>query len=279
MKICIFRDTHPRSLRICDSLEEGVKRVGWDYCSTYDVHLEPRGDMIVAYGWKNFHMFDTYRRAGLPFMFIDLGYWSRKKARSDYGGNHKVVLSAKHATNYFQRNRPSDRIGEDAPKIQPWRKSGSHIVLAGLSAKSAAGSGLRNLEWETWAIERIRSVTDRPILYRPKPSWKEAAPIPGTKFSYGESTSIEQALENAFALVTLHSNAALDALCAGVPVFSAEGLASAVSHKTIEQMISDPRRDIDREQFLADVSYCHWRRAEISSGAMFDCFIQDGLIR
>lgn len=251
--------------------------MGWDVHSTFDLHTVPMGDLIAGYGWRNYQMFKLYRDAGRPFIYVDLGYWNRKKARSDYGGYHKVVLNARHATEYFQRGRPSDRRTIECPTVSPWQPEGRHIIIAGLSGKGALSSGLKPLEWEQWAIKVLRRVTDRPIVYRPKPSWKDARPIPLTQFSPG-TVSIEDALVGAYALVTLHSNAAIDALCAGVPIFAGEGLASVMSVENLRDIV-EPRRDIDREQFLNDVSYCHWRRSEIASGAVFQQFVDDGLIR
>jgi hypothetical protein len=221
-------------------------------------------------------MFNTYRTAGLPFIYIDLGYWNRKKARSDYGGFHKVVLNARHATDYFQRNRPHDRV-TGAPLIEPWRTGGRHIVLAGLSGKGAAGSGLAPLQWETLAITQIPRYTHRPTMNRPKPSWTHARQITATTSNPNQHTPAK-ALTDAHALVTLHSNSAIDALCAGVPIFSAEGLASVASMKGLEEIETPQRGVFDREQFIADVGYCHWIRAEITYGTVFRCFIKDGMV-
>lgn len=248
--------------------------MGWKVLDTEEAHLVPKADLFMAYGWVNRPMFEAYRRAGLDFVYIDLGYWARKRARSDYGGLHKVVVNGRHATSYFRdRPRPHDRL-EQAPTIQPWRQ-GNRIILAGLSAKGAVGSGMRPLAWEHEMIAAIRKVSRRPITYRPKPSWRDARPIEGTTFSPGEQP-IEEVLRGAHALVTLHSNAALDALAAGVPVHAVEGLSSVMS--TPIEEIETPHRPSDREQFFADVSYCHWTRQEISNGIVFDIFRSEGLL-
>lgn len=274
MNVCVFRYQHPRSKKIADALADGAKRVGWGVVDTEEEHLQPKADMLLAYGWRNQPMFEAYRRAGLHFIYCDLGYWSRKRARSDYGGYHKVVLDGRHATSYFRRNRPGDRL-EGAPLIGPWQQGGRHIVLAGLSAKGAVASGMRPLAWEYQTIAALRKLTDRPIIYRPKPSWRDARPIEKTIFSPGEQL-IEEVLRGAHMLVTLHSNAALDALAAGVPVHAVEGLASVMS--TPLENVENPLRPNDRQQFFADVSYCHWVRTEIASGMVFDQFRADGLL-
>lgn len=275
MKVCVFRYQHPRSKRIADALAEGARRVGWAVLETDEPHSVPRADVFMSYGWCNKPIFDAYRAAGLHYVYVDLGYWQRKKAKSDYGGFHKVVVDDRHATSYFRRlPRPASRLAE-APSIEPWQSPGKHIVLAGMSAKSAPHSGFMPLAWERSVIRELKAVTDRPIVYRPKPSWRTAQPIQGTQFSPGEQP-IDEILKDAHALVTLHSNAALDALAAGVPVHSAEGLASVLSTPLSE--IERPSRPADRQQFFADVSYCQWKKDEIASGMVFDLFRSEGLL-
>ncbi len=276
MKICIYIDRHPRSKYIGNSLKAGAEAMGWETEVVRENHHQPRVDILATYGWKNRPLMEMYRQAGGNYFYIDLGYWGRKHHDGDYSGYHKVVLNARHPTEYFQRFRKGDRLDDTAPKIFPWKENGSHIVLAGLSRKGAESLGFEPYSWEKSTIEHIRGFSSRPIIYRPKPSWAEARPIPGTIFSFGRET-IHDVLENAHLLVTHYSNAAIDALCWGVPVIAEEGPAKVMSDRW--ENLESPRRADNREQFLADVSYCHWRRSEIASGRMFGQFLDDGLIR
>lgn len=278
MKVCIFRYHHRRSKELAAALADGVAAMGWTPIVTDQerIVLSCNADVFASYGWVNKPLFDLYRDTGRTFLYLDLGYWSRKNGMGDYSGYHKVVVNGRHATAYFKVDRPDDRL-DDAPTIQGWRGDGSHIVVAGMSAKSAPASGFRPLEWEHRVIAEIRKLCDRPIVYRPKPSWKDARPIVGTRFSSVRET-IRDALAGAYGLVTLHSNAAIDALAAGVPICASEGLASAVSCESIAELINRPRRDMDREAFLRQVSYCHWTRHEISDGKMFAQMVEDRVL-
>lgn len=280
MRICIRHDPNNlRSIKIGQALALGARAMGWNPIETDREHSEPKGDLIAAYGWANANLFETYRRAGGSYVYVDLGYWGRKKFRSDYGGMHKVVVNARHATEYFQRRpRPADRMA-GAPILKPWRENnGNRIIVAGLSAKAAKSHGLASMEWEMSAIAMLRQITSRPLIYRPKPSWKEAAPIAGIEYSPC-TVPIEDALRSAYALVTLHSNAAIDAIAAGVPVFASSGLPSAVSFKLISEIEDPPTVSAAaRYQFLADVSYCHWSRDEMASGAVWQHLKDEGLI-
>ncbi len=267
---------NPRSGVIAKALAEGARRLDWDVVVTDAWAQDPGADLVAGYGWCNHRLFDRYRAAGKQFIYVDLGYWQRKSFMGDFNGYHKVVVDGRHATGYFQRNRPHDRL-DGAPEIKPWRRDGTEIVLAGLSPKAAAASGLASLAWEKKMIEEIQAVTDRPIVYRPKPSWADAQPIEGVGFA-GRDRKIETVLESAWALVTLHSNAALDAIAAGVPIFAEAGLASAVSMRSIAD-IEAQTEEFDRHQLLADVGYCHWRTEEIANGALFADLLDQKLVR
>lgn len=271
-------DRHPRSKRLSEAFREGALRMGWKATVTDEQHDAPRADLCAAYGWlPHSSTLLAYRSAGLDFLYCDLGFWGRKRQSGDYDGFHKVALNDRHPTAYFRRNRPHDRL-EEAPDVHPWRGGGKHVLLAGLSAKGAVSVGQRPLEWERKTIAALRKVTRREIVYRPKPSWRDAQPIPGVGYS-PPTQSIEAALSDASAVVTHYSNCALDGLMAGIPAYAELGVATALSAPSLAALEAASAISIGaRRQFLADVSYCHWRRTEIADGKMFRQFVDDGLI-
>lgn len=280
MKVCVFRYEHPRSKRLAESLDIGVLKMGWklDRADNRDHVMASDADVLASYGWVNKPIFDHFTKTGRTFLYLDLGYWERKNGMGDYSGYHKVVVNARHANAYFQRERPGDRL-EDAPPIEPWKSGGSHIVLAGMSRKAAAAADFLYLDWERKTIAALRKITDRPIMYRSKPSDKQARPINGSGMLFSSNAeTINDALRNAYGLVTLHSNASIDAMAAGVPFFASEGLGASVSCASLADLINKPRRDMDREAFLRQVSYVQWRRSEIEDGSMFSHMITDGLL-
>jgi hypothetical protein len=268
--------THPRARRIAEALVNGALNKGWRVreirCS--DV---PDGELLLAYGWKHRPLFEAQLRAGGHFLYVDLGYWHRRAFRGDFGGMHKVVLDARHATAYFQRRRPADRLA-NAPPLAPWTPApaNGHILVAGLSGKGAQSCGFEPYEWERKTIAALRQLSNRRIVYRPKPSWTAARPLPDVDFSAAEEP-LEAALCGAHAVVTHYSNVGIDALLAGIPVVCEEGLASVLSIPL--QEIGDRRMPVgSREQFRCDVSYTQFNRAEIVSGEMLRQFLEDGLI-
>jgi hypothetical protein len=149
-------------------------------------------------------------------------------------------------------------------------KAGQSIVIAGMSAKSAADHGFAPSQWETETIQLLQSLTRRPLVYRPKPSWQGATPIPGATYST-ERKPIEEVLADAHMLVSHHSNAAVDALAAGVPTYCLKGVGSLLSTASLAEIEAPrlPSKEL-RRQFLADVAYCQWTPDEMRSGACWD---------
>jgi hypothetical protein len=109
--VTVLVDRHPRSKRLSEALAAGAARIGWRAEITDEQHIVPRGDLCVAYGWlPNRDTMAAYRAAGAQYLHVDLGYWERKRREGDYGGNHKVVLNARHPVAYFRCQRPATRV-------------------------------------------------------------------------------------------------------------------------------------------------------------------------
>jgi len=220
-------------------------------------------------------VFEAYRSATTA-VYMDLGYWNRKPAKDRFGGYHKVSVNALHPTAYLRAGHSPDRLNQIGVRLKPWRKRGEHIIVAGMSDRSAAVNGFAPEAWERRAIEEIKKHTERAIRYRPKPSWDGARPISGTAFHRG-GTDIRQYLRDCWALVTHHSNAAVDALAAGIPVYCEDGAASLLSMPSLDHL-DDPPLPGGRAEFLADLAYCQWSVPEMASGACWDYLVGEGLV-
>jgi hypothetical protein len=110
-------------------------------------------------------------------------------------------------------------------------------------------------------------MTNRKIAYRPKPSRSHPQkPISGLDFA-GEPMRLKDALHNAWAVVTHHSNVGIDGLLNGVPCFCAEGIIRAVAKTELGQ-IEHPLypEDSVRQQWLHNVAYWQWSVPEMSKG-------------
>lgn len=269
-----------RSRIVCEAMRAGIRACGDQPIPCKDVSWRgPNARIGVFYGMAGGlkDAIEAYKRAGGTAVYIDMGYWGRKSVISQLSGFHKVSVNARHPTAYFQAiAHPHDRIKTLGVVPKPWKKGGQHVLVAGMGGKGAPAEGFKPEEWERKAILELKKHTGLSIVYRPKPNWKLAKPIPGTHFSPA-SDSIEDLLDECHAVVTHHSNVAVDGLVAGVPAFCWHGVASPMALKDLA-MIGDPYRPEGREQWLADIAYCQWNLEEMRSGATWRHLKNEGLI-
>lgn len=260
-------------------MRAGVQRTRWE-CQlrpSTAYRGRPDGPAAIFYGLAHGckQILEDYRASGRRAIYIDLGYFGRRK-RSRYDGYHKMVLNGRHPTDYFQNKLHSaDRFKSFGIPIQPWRDGGDHILVVGMSAKAAIAEGLAPHSWERETIQRLRQLTKRPIVYRPKPNWADAKPIDGAAFE--REQTLEEAFRGCHAVVARHSNVAVDALLAGVPAICPLGVASVLSGHDLTQIESPPMPG-GREQWAADLAWTQWSVDEMRTGAAFRYLLNEGLL-
>lgn len=270
-----FIPGHEWSRKAGEAMAEGIRRCG-DRAHVMPVTEHRGADHAAAVFWGFIEpcqrVMSDYRAAGKAAVYIDSGYWGRGK-----DGYCKVAVNSRHPTAYFQRRKHDHaRAAELGIKPSPYR-SGSHILVAGMSAKAAWAEKLEPVEsFERRCIDVLRTITDRPIVYRPKPTWKAAKPIEGVRYSAPEEP-LSQVLADCHAVVTHHSNVAVDGLVAGVPAFCLEGVALPMSLQDV-RLIEHPRYQDGREQWIADVAWCQFNVAEMRDGVAWRHLKDEGLM-
>lgn len=247
-----------------------------------------QADVAVFYGLEGNTpaIFEAYRQEARA-VYIDLGYWGRREG-GRWAGYHKISVGARHPTAYLMRKAmSSDRLAHFNLDVKPWRAAenpNGHILVAGMGDKGAIAEGFKPEEWEREAIERLQQVTHRTIVYRPKPSWKDARPIPGTRFS-PHAIPLEAELANCWCVVTHHSNVAVDAIVAGIPVICVEGVAAHVSSVMTDQWMTREQvespgqvENLHRIQWMANLAYCQWSIREMAQGLPWRHLRMQGLV-
>jgi hypothetical protein len=274
-----FASQHNRSRIIGEAMQAGAQRLGIPVDLLRSGGYRSRTHEVAIFysladGLRN--VFEDYKRRHRA-VYIDLGYWGRRK-RTRWDGYHKLAVNNRHPVAYFQnRKHPADRFAQFGIPVRPWRREGRHILLAGMSEKAARAEGLNPEAWEREAVLHLRQLTDRPIVYRPKPNWPGAKLIPGTVMQDGNSIPLERALSGCHAVVTHHSNVAVEALLAGVPCICPGGVASVLSGSKMTQIESPPMPD-GREQWAADLAYTQYSVEEMREGLAFRYLLDEGLI-
>jgi hypothetical protein len=270
--------SHRRSRVIVDAMLKGIAFAGDRPRRIMETHYSGvEAPVGVLYGLEGQapRIFRDYS-AQKTMVFVDLGYWGRREG-GRWTGYHKVVVNGRHPTSYFQRrSHPGDRAARLGVRIEPWRPRGSHVLVCGMSDKGAQACGFAPEQWERATIAKLSQVTDRPLVYRPKPSWYGARPLPGTDYSPREQT-FEEALQGAWCVVSHHSNCNVDALVAGVPSFCVDGIAAPLSESDLTK-IETPCRPEGREQWVADIAYTQWTVDEIARGLPWRHLKDEGLL-
>lgn len=284
MKITLYLSGNKeRELAIGRALQAGFERHGdqvtvrW----TAEYTAPDEGSQLAAViGVKgnSKKIFEEYRRAGRHTLLVDKAYFERAR-------HLRLVLDGFQPHYAHAIERPHDRLERFGLDLKPRRKGrGDYVIYAGSSQKYCDWHDLGDATaFAETTCKRINKVfgtgnelpSIMPLLYRPKPSWvaghpDEARPVPATIFS-GPDVKLPALLPRCHALVTHGSNAAVEAVIAGIPaVVVSRGACAAepVAELDLEKGLWDPRfpgKD-ERRQWLANLAYCQFPIEEISNG-------------
>lgn len=223
-------------------------------------------DAVAMVGVKSRRLFHACLEAGVVPIMLDKGYIRTRRADARVWEFWRVSVGAHHPTaGLMDHAMPADRFEALGLEVRNWRSSGLQIVLAGSSAKYHEFYGLPDpTEWAQGVIAELRQHTDRPIVYRPKPSWDGAVPIDGTYFS-GPKENVLNVLNNAWAVVTHGSNICFEAALMGIPaIVLGEGVAAPISSRAIADIVSP--RMAKRGQWLQNLAYRQFTEREMGSG-------------
>ena len=155
------------------------------------------------------------------FYYMDTGYFGNEITKSNPNGWkfwHRIVK------NNLQHNkiieRPSARFEGFGKKFVPWNKKGKKILIAAPDEKPMK---FYDTDLDTWLSETVNTIkqyTDRPIEIRQRSKQRADRMV---------SNTLEQALaDDVFALVTFNSNAAVESVFQGIPVFTLAPVSAAL---------------------------------------------------
>ena len=258
---------HHRSRVVCEAMAAGLRAHGLRFDVAWaDQYAGPTHDIAIFYGLESKlgRALADYPAAGRHAFYIDLGYFGRREG-GRWCGYHKIVLDGRHPTPYFLAVKPRvARFRRFGIVVRSWRARGRHIVLAGMGDKGARADGFEPEAWEMQALREIRQYTNRDVIYRPKPSWKKARPLPGCGYSPA-SQDCAAVLAEAWAVVTHHSNVAVDGLLGGIPAFCWEGVAMPMASQSLAE-IEAPRMPEGREAWAEAIAHTQWNIREMHNG-------------
>lgn len=242
--LLLNRSQHYRT----DAFREGLKKVGYTVISDR-THMPRDKDIVISWNRSTYleRVVSRYKTA----IITENGYLGKTKAMA--------LTHHAGAGEWFIGDE--SRFPELDIELKPWRKDGEHILV--LPQRSIGEPGVampRN--WTTQVINRLKKLTDRPIIVRQHPGTDKSRPV-------------ELDLENAWASVVWASGAGVKSIIAGVPVFYDFGKWIGSSAASCVWDIENPYLG-DRLNMLHRLSWAQWTIDEIKKGIPFDYLLNRG---
>lgn len=196
--------------------------------------------------------FEQAQAEGRRYWYGDHGYFGRGEFYRVTAG--RLQLDGQQATSAA----PSlARFQSHGISIQPWRTHGSHVLIC---PPDQVFAGLNHFDDDAWlrhTLAELRRHTDRELRVRSRSL--------GTR----KVRPLTRDLADCWCLVTYTSNAAVDSVCAGVPVICTGPCAGRLMGSGDLASIEDPVMGDDRETWAAWLAANQWTMDEMAAG---DCW-------
>lgn len=209
---------------------------------------DPSRRVLVMYGPgapTKLPLIAQHRHAGGRVAMWDMGYWNREAGM-------RLSVDALHPTAEHLQLAPPG-AGRRSFELREDSRPDGPILLIGLGPKSEFAYGINGPQgWERKKLKQLaKRFPGRRICYRPKGS---PTPLNGAETRYG--MPIEEALAGCSLVVCRHSNVAVDACVAGIPVECEDGAALALYGR------GTTPSHAERAEFLRQLTWWEWSRDE-----------------
>lgn len=230
------------------------------------VRTEYRGDCdwLMVYGtghpkrrpWQQAHM-----KAGGHLIGWDLGYWKRREG-DDF--RMRLTIDADHPQQRMRSIEPPDRWDRDGIELRNDYQERGHVVIVGMSAKAEKIHKMSRLRWETNQMRAVKAHHPKlKIWFRPKRDTDPVLPAVRT----AREPDIADVLRGASFVVCRHSNVAIDACIAGVPVVCEDGAAAFLYGNDIKAPFNPTPEQ--RLQFLRSLAWWQYSPTEAEQAWLY----------
>lgn len=236
----LMDDVSPRARAVLASMVAGANALG--------INIRPAGKpssrVLLLWGAPRPDHAARWRdqlSSGGRCVGLDVGYPLGRKS-------FRICVDTTHPTPEQMQAVPATprfaipALREDASPTGP-------AMLVGMGGKSVRAAGGRSGDWE---IAAARRHAGRRLEYRPKR--RPAAIVPGVKLA--EEVPIAQGLRGRSLVICAHSNVAIDACIAGVPVICEAGAAFALYRENPNPSAAQ------RSEFLARLTWFDYLQSE-----------------
>lgn len=214
-------------------------------------------DFVATWGWRRAV---PYTLMGIDVLVMERGYVGDRTAWTSLGWN-----GLNGRADFCAKDAPGDRWERHFHGVmRQWKDptDGHYLVLMGQVPSDQA---VMNVDLAGWYLDMVDKADQfgMPIKFRPHPQSPESYPL-GIEIMKG---TLEDALREAFGVVTFNSNSGVDAALAGVPVIAYDkgSMAWPVASHSLPFMNCP-----EREKWAHQLAYCQWREDEIRAGLPWD---------
>ena len=240
-----------------------AKGCGSGTINTDEFDYDSSEDPIVLRGILKKKIIHRCWEDNRDFYYMDTGYFGNERTQSNPNGWkywHRIVKNnLQHGNEIIKR--PPDRFETFRRKFNPWKKGGRKILIAAPDEKPMKFYGIELEEWLTKTTEEIKKYTDRPVEIRKRNK---------LRLDRLTTDTLQDALDNdVFALVTFNSNAAVEAVFHGIPVFSLapQSAAAPVSLKDLSKIETPYYPDKDKLfEWGCHLAYGQFHMSELQTG-------------
>jgi len=228
---------------------------------------------ILWYGKMggNKRVWEHYREQGKPVIVIEVGGLIRN-------GTWKLGINGinRDADFAVENYMPSDRLSKFGIVLQRWKEDGEYVLICGQHGHSQQWINMPDMDtYYKNTIEEVRKFTDKPIVVRSHPRFREGLHwacdmnwykernvtwnIPKHVQQTYDSFDLEHMLKHTYCTISHSSNAGISSVIAGVPAVVSE---SSLAYEVGTEMgawLSKP----DRANWLNKMSYIEWFPDEI----------------
>jgi len=196
------------------------------------------------------------------FYYMDTGYFGNEATQSNPNGWkywHRIVKNDLQHNDIIKR--PDNRFKSFNRKFTPWKKDGRKILIAAPDEKPMKFYDKNLEQWIEETTAELKKHTDRPIEVRTRSKNRVDRTVNDT---------LQEALDNdVYALVTFNSNAAVESVFHGIPVFplAPASAASPVGLKDLSQIENPYYPDADKlYEWGCHLAYGQFHISELKTG-------------
>jgi len=227
-----------------------------------------RGDGLI-YKWC--------KQNGKRFFYLDHAYLNRGYNTGDPNNEWFRITDSDFLWNKME-HKTAERWNEyfaEQYALKPWSLKGKNILVLPPSQATQFIFPKSKL-WLNHTLRILEKYTSKNVIIREKPTQQIISVnnqiVKPLKFDH--KTTIEQELENAYAVVTYNSGVTVQATIEGIPVFCDQNNSAAPITNRIED-IENPLFQ-NREPWLNQLVHHQYRTKEMMDGTVWQWLIPDG---